>query len=297
MLGTGAAGPKPPLSYAGVSSGVEVQSIGSWDSVDASDFGSTCEESEGATAASAAASAAATSVVPVRATAANPADQRTVRVAAYFARAALAGAVSASGVTSALGCLLPPLTAMVRSGALADSDCSLAALLAAAAPYRVSMEAVQLLSSLDDAELPNHTERLHAFNGALVGLVHVPPPPPPPPQAGSGVDYTPVPPLIPECFGLGIVRSIDCSMRCFYILTPVAPKLLRHCNALVRPPSGSGLTLPTQLLYTSSTQTYPYLFCESAGSAATSMKSRNNLQRGGGGASGGGGGGGGSSAS
>ena len=41
------------------------------------------------------------------------------------------------------------------------------------------------------------------------------------------------------------------------------------------------MTLPTQLLYTSSAQTYPYLFCESAGSAATAMKSRNNLQRGG----------------
>ena len=47
------------------------------------------------------------------------------------------------------------------------------------------------------------------------------------------------------------------------------------------PVPGSGVTLPTQLLYTSSAQTYPYLFCESAGSAATAMKSRNNLQRGG----------------
>ena len=86
---------------------------------------------------------------------------------------------------------------------------------------------------------------------------------------------------VPECLGLGIVRSVDCAARCLYVLTPVAPALLRRCNVLLHPPSGSGVTLPTQLLYTSSAQTYPYLFCESAGSAATAMKSRNNLQRGG----------------
>ena len=193
-----------------------------------------------------------------------------MRIAAYFGRAFLYS-----------GAPLGAVNAFVRNGALADSEGSLAALLASLPPYRISTTAVRL-QTMDERDFPNPTERLHAFNGSLVALVHQP-------YDNSMLlhsTFSPHSPPLPECLGLGIVRSIDCAAQQLYLITPVDRRTLARCNALISPPSGSGIALPTQLLYTSLTGSCPYLFCESAGSATVAMKSRNNLLR----RSGGGGG-------
>lgn len=78
------------------------------------------------------------------------------------------------------------------------------------------------------------------------------------------------------CVGLGIVRGIDVSRKCFYILTPVSEGLLARFvpNLLVR----ASFQLPQECTFLGvHSESFPHQSCEvlSAGIGDDIMKSKN----------------------
>uniref|UniRef100_A0A7S2RSR7 NOL9 C-terminal domain-containing protein n=1 Tax=Eucampia antarctica TaxID=49252 RepID=A0A7S2RSR7_9STRA len=81
--------------------------------------------------------------------------------------------------------------------------------------------------------------------------------------------------FLPECIGLGIVRSIDLQQRIFYILTPIPPNQLQRVNILV----GGQIQLPTECVFRGvKSETFPFHTCHDMSSSCLGsdiMKSKN----------------------
>ena len=82
-----------------------------------------------------------------------------------------------------------------------------------------------------------------------------------------------------ECVGLGIVRGIDMERGLLYVLTPVAPRVLRSVNVVLR----GQVDLPVELLAdTASAVAEPYLVSDAIttlGAGGSVMRSRSNIKR------------------
>ncbi|KAI1897122.1 hypothetical protein AGOR_G00079870 [Albula goreensis] len=103
-------------------------------------------------------------------------------------------------------------------------------------PYQVPMSAVAVRVTHSEVA-PLHT--LYAANGSLVGLCCLAER-----VGGSGgpvlLSHTPV----CQCVGFGVVRGVDMARGLYFLVTPVAPSVLRQVNCLLM----GGVTLPHTLL-------------------------------------------------
>ena len=85
---------------------------------------------------------------------------------------------------------------------------------------------------------------LNSMNGSIVGLCYRDL------RNGGGrnaIDSgTPCAPILLDCAGLGIVRSVDRARELFFVLTPVHPRLLAGVSCLV---GGTGVSLPLECVY------------------------------------------------
>ncbi|KAJ8369830.1 hypothetical protein SKAU_G00098580 [Synaphobranchus kaupii] len=103
-------------------------------------------------------------------------------------------------------------------------------------PYQVPMSAVAV-RVMHSEVAPLHT--LYAANGSLVGLCCLGER-----VGGSGgpvlLSHTPV----CHCVGFGILRGVDTARGLYFLVTPVAPSVLRQVNCLLM----GGVTLPHTLL-------------------------------------------------
>ncbi|KAJ8390174.1 hypothetical protein AAFF_G00110480 [Aldrovandia affinis] len=103
-------------------------------------------------------------------------------------------------------------------------------------PYQVPMCAVAVRVTHSEVA-PLHT--LYAANGSLVGLCCLEER-----VGGSGgpvlLSHTPV----CQCVGFGVLRGVDTARGLYFLVTPVAPSILRQVNCLLI----GGVTLPHTLL-------------------------------------------------
>ncbi|XP_064155310.1 polynucleotide 5'-hydroxyl-kinase NOL9 [Anguilla rostrata] len=103
-------------------------------------------------------------------------------------------------------------------------------------PYQVPMSAVAVRVTHSEVA-PLHT--LYAANGSLVGLCCLGEK-----VGGSGgpvlLSHTPICP----CVGFGVLRGADTARGLYFLVTPVAPSVLRRVNCLLM----GGVTLPHTLL-------------------------------------------------
>ncbi|KAJ8265595.1 hypothetical protein COCON_G00146940 [Conger conger] len=103
-------------------------------------------------------------------------------------------------------------------------------------PYQVPMSAVAVRVTHSDVA-PLHT--MYAANGSLVGLCCLGEK-----VGGSGgpvlLSHTPVCP----CVGFGVLRGVDSARGLYFLVTPVAPSVLRQVNCLLM----GGVNLPHTLL-------------------------------------------------
>lgn len=171
------------------------------------------------------------------------------------------------------------------SGGIYDLHCKVASALSSMRPYVVPFHSVFCSTpNIEEFGESGSAEdlALHSLNGSIVGLcrwegesvkmchqkaadvtsVHVTPP---------WLNATMLP-----CVGLGIVRGIDVSRKCFYILTPVSEGLLARFvpNLLVR----ASFQLPQECTFLGvHSESFPHQSCEvlSAGIGDDIMKSKN----------------------
>lgn len=81
-----------------------------------------------------------------------------------------------------------------------------------------------------------------------------------------------------ECFGLGLVRSVDAEAGLLYLLTPIPPSLLATVDAIAPGAIDTPLAMHLPTAYTVHS---PYVTTDTVKSVgAASMQSRNNLVRG-----------------
>ena len=161
----------------------------------------------------------------------------------------------------------------------ADVTCEMAHRLAAARPYVVPMETVEVVFS--NTELHNDicSEQgiWDALNGSIVGLLCKEP-------EQNGVTMSVEQLAMLSCVGLGIVRAIDRVRRIFYILTPVPHDKLVSVNVLSL--ANHSLTLPFESLYRGvHSEASPYMAYDNDRAktsnvlGAEPMKSRNSIAR------------------
>ncbi|XP_047336602.1 polynucleotide 5'-hydroxyl-kinase NOL9 [Impatiens glandulifera] len=101
----------------------------------------------------------------------------------------------------------------------------LARALAAHSPYEISLSDIKI--KYLHCQIPN-AESFYNLNASIVGLAVSPD----------------VAEQLPQCVGLGIVRSIDTSRRLLYIITPVLPNILEKVDLLLQ----GHIQIPTCLL-------------------------------------------------
>ena len=94
-------------------------------------------------------------------------------------------------------------------------------------PYKISFNDIRVKF---DKEVP-FSQAMYALNATVVGLVidstryHT---------KSTGGFVPPHTPLVQNCVGLGLIRGIDISNQCFYIITPVPLEVLQNVGLLVR---------------------------------------------------------------
>lgn len=158
-----------------------------------------------------------------------------------------------------------------------DNTCEIANRLAAALPYVVPFEAVDILwegsdhfSDLCPQQSPDSDLVLDALNANIVGLCC---------GSRNSQDDRSLDETTPYlCIGLGLIRSIDRAKRLFYILTPIESWRLKHVNILV----GGTIEMPTEFWFRGvQSEAFPYQTLAPPNSAigAEPMKSRNNIGR------------------
>eukprot|EP00884_Botryococcus_braunii_P005046 jgi/Botrbrau1/14542/Bobra.0212s0009.1 len=121
------------------------------------------------------------------------------------------------------------------------------------------------------------SEQLRAVNGALVGLLRCPEHASPRKEHDAAVGGRDAEDQLPQCLGIGIVRSVDVSRGLLYILTPILGEELEEVGMLQL----GRLELPAQLLQ-AGPFTSPYLresLISAEGTGAGIARSRNNLIR------------------
>ncbi|KAJ3359175.1 Polynucleotide 5'-hydroxyl-kinase nol9, partial [Kappamyces sp. JEL0680] len=103
--------------------------------------------------------------------------------------------------------------------------------LASRRPYKVSWSQVSVKFLHEQVPF---SQTLYALNGTVVGLVvdkthyHQP-------KCQDSFGMVPThTPLVQNCLGVGLVRSIDPAEKCFYILTAVDAESLQEVNLLLR---------------------------------------------------------------
>lgn len=151
----------------------------------------------------------------------------------------------------------------------ADDFSATAASLAAAVPYEVSLDDVEIECLHGQVAA---SELAYAVNGMLVGLMVVPEPA----QVQPAMQPVSSPPL--ACIGIGCIRSVNASTRTLYVLTDVPEEELQQVTCL----RVGKLELPAALQHTQHISSpYYSLFCLSGTAAAGAgvIKSRNNLLR------------------
>ncbi|KAL7478058.1 hypothetical protein ACHAW6_003842 [Cyclotella cf. meneghiniana] len=217
---------------------------------------------------------------------ATASDHRAHRICAYF----LQGCKKMSTLRSAIAGD-DTLISFHKEKGLVDPSNIIGLALSSMLPYAVPFESVRLYpppSLLDSLSEVRHMWGIRAdlacnglldsLAGAIVGLCCEPD------QsdiassivncnAGCGV------PLLP-CAGLGIIRSIDCLRRIFYVLTPVHPNLLSSVASIV----GGNISLPLECVYRGIySDSFPYLtfgqVVVNPGLGSEEMKSRNHSGR------------------
>eukprot|EP00879_Flechtneria_rotunda_P025087 GHRR01026634.1.p1 GENE.GHRR01026634.1~~GHRR01026634.1.p1 ORF type:complete len:274 (-),score=92.87 GHRR01026634.1:95-916(-) len=152
-----------------------------------------------------------------------------------------------------------PASSATAAADASDEHAEAAAGLAAAIPYQVPVQDVQihlLHAQVSQSELPT------AINGSLVGLV----------CSAGGVQKHPQ-----HCLGIGLIRAIDARKELLYLLTELPEEQLQQVDTLVV----GKLELPDKLQATQQfASPYQGLYClTSTATGAGMLKSRNNLLR------------------
>jgi len=170
------------------------------------------------------------------------------------------------------------------AGGIFDAHCNVASKLAAMKPYVVPFRSVYC-SVPTLAEYQGRVEAndliLKSLNGAIVGLCHWSADPEKQVLGaldGCSVHAAPLnlnTALLP-CVGLGLIRGVDRSRQCFYVLTPIAPEQLRNRapNVLVR----AGIQVPIECIFSGvHSEAFPYQSSDGlvSGIGDDMMKSRN----------------------
>jgi hypothetical protein len=154
-----------------------------------------------------------------------------------------------------------------------DYDCEIANHLAAAMPYKISLDNVRCIGrGAGMRDLVTEESLLSALNCSIVGLCCSQEATAPDTEHSQNRDDC------LSCVGLGLVRSIDRHQRLMYVLTPVNPHDLKSVDTLVL----GGIQVPFECVYRGvHSESFPYLNCHgvNVGIGADVMKSRNTLVR------------------
>ncbi|XP_029139322.1 polynucleotide 5'-hydroxyl-kinase NOL9 [Protobothrops mucrosquamatus] len=121
---------------------------------------------------------------------------------------------------------LRSLTMVGYLGQLQPPDLEAVVPLPSLVPYQVPFSAVVLKVIHVDVE-PTHI--LCSLNASWVGLCHLPDQIPCKAEGPVVLTQTP----LCDCLGFGIVRGVEMTRKLYYILTPVAPEILRRVNCLL----------------------------------------------------------------
>ncbi|KAL7978578.1 hypothetical protein Chor_005560, partial [Crotalus horridus] len=121
---------------------------------------------------------------------------------------------------------LRSLTMVGYVGQLQPPDLEAVVPLPSLVPYQVPFSAVVLKVIHVDVE-PTHI--LCSLNASWVGLCHLPDQIPCKAEGPVVLMQNP----LCDCLGFGIVRGVEMTSKLYYILTPVAPEILRRVNCLL----------------------------------------------------------------
>ena len=163
----------------------------------------------------------------------------------HTATAPAAGAGAGAVLSADKSRTLSLLAYFLQRSAPPVSFLTAASLLASLRPVRVPFSAVSLQLLPPHERLP-HALYLRAFNATIVALcmsdaAH----PVSARETDAGVRVVTASRSPLPCLGLAIVRAVDLSSRCLYLLTPLPLPLLRQASVLVR----GTMELPSVLLY------------------------------------------------
>jgi polynucleotide 5'-hydroxyl-kinase GRC3/NOL9 len=167
-------------------------------------------------------------------------------------------------------------TIRVSSQGLDDSNYRIGNALAAARPFVVALDAldVRFTQSEWSRDIRSKDRLLDALNGSLVGLCQR--------QEEEVMDDAGKTPSLLPCVGLGLVRSVDSARRLLFLLTPVKLATLQSVNCLLL---GTNVHLPVHCYFRGiHAEAFPYLSFQEKNEMADilgsdPMRSRNNINR------------------